>query len=176
VTGMASDARCRTFLYRVSPMRRTATGENTGRLRTSRVVAHLRRSRTCRRPTTIDAPRRRECQRRRTTALSTGVPELSHCGHATARLPGARNLRGAMCAGAVKGAARGCRSTASGKLRLTRTLGARAGRSAVRPRPESTTSSAIGTRGRSRSRGIGGQEPTRAPLRRPTHHRSSPAS
>jgi hypothetical protein len=95
--------------------------------------------------------RKRECRRRRTAALLTSVPELGCCGHAVAQLPGARNLQGATCAGAVEGATRGCGSTASGKLRLAPALEAWAGWSAVRPRPESTSSSTTGTRGRSRA-------------------------
>jgi hypothetical protein len=38
--GMAIDARCRTFLCRVSPAKRIATGANADRLQTSRVVAY----------------------------------------------------------------------------------------------------------------------------------------
>jgi hypothetical protein len=91
-----------------------------------------------------------------------GVPEPGRCGHAAAWLPGARNLRGAACAGAVEGAARGCGSTASGKLCLAPALEARAGWSAILPRPESSSSSAVGTRGWSRRCGVGGQEPSRA--------------
>jgi hypothetical protein len=56
VMGMASDAQCRTFLYRVSPARRMTTGANVGRLQTSRMVMHIRRPRARRSPTTIDAP------------------------------------------------------------------------------------------------------------------------
>jgi hypothetical protein len=40
-----SNNRHRTFLCRVSPVRRTATGVSAGRLQTSRVVVHLRRPR-----------------------------------------------------------------------------------------------------------------------------------
>jgi hypothetical protein len=56
VMGMESDARCRTFLYRARPARRTTTGVNAGRLQTSRVVVHLHRPHACRSPTTTDAP------------------------------------------------------------------------------------------------------------------------
>jgi hypothetical protein len=83
---------------------------------------------------------------------------------------------GAACAGAVEGAARGCGSTASGKLHLALALGARAGWSAIHSRSKSASSPAIGTRGRSRSRDISGQAPSRAPPRRLEHHQSLSAS
>jgi hypothetical protein len=40
----------------VSPAKRTAIGANADRLLTSRVVTHLRRTRVCQCPTTINAP------------------------------------------------------------------------------------------------------------------------
>jgi hypothetical protein len=43
--GIAIDARCRTFLCRANPVRRTTTGTNADQLQTSHVVMHLRRTR-----------------------------------------------------------------------------------------------------------------------------------
>jgi hypothetical protein len=106
--------------------------------------------------------RERQSRRRRTATLPAGVPESCHCGHAAARLLGACKLRGATSAPAIEGAARGCGSAASGKLHLATALGARAGWSAICPRPKSTSFPATGTRGRSQSRGISGPESTRA--------------
>jgi hypothetical protein len=64
--------------------------------------------------------------------------------HSSGGLLGACNLRGATGAPATEGAARSCDSTAGGELRLAPALGARAGRSAIRPRPESATFPAPG--------------------------------
>jgi hypothetical protein len=106
--------------------------------------------------------RKRRRERRCTTTFSTGVPESYCCGHADARLPGARDLRGATSAPAAEGAARSCGGTASRELRLTPALGARAGWSAVNPQPESASFPAPSARGQSRSLGIGSQESSRA--------------
>jgi hypothetical protein len=63
---------------------------------------------------------------------------------------------------AAEGAARSCGSTTSGELCLAPALGARAGWSAIHPRPESASFPAPWARGGSQSRGIGGQESARA--------------
>jgi hypothetical protein len=58
------------------------------------------------------------------------------------------------------------------KLCLAPALGARIGRNAIRPRSGSSSSSSsdAGTWGRSRTRSVCSQEPSRATPRRPTHH------
>jgi hypothetical protein len=152
----------------VSPMRGFATGANADRLQTSRVVAHLCCPHGCRSPTTIDVPTKAQMPTLTHRLSPMGVPEPSRRG-AAARLPGARNLRGATCASAVEGAARSSGGATSGELGLSSALGVWTGWSTILPRPESTTFPATGM-WRSRGHGVGGQEPPRAQPRRPEHH------
>jgi hypothetical protein len=103
--------------------------------------------------------------------IPAGVPEPRRCSHVAARLPRACDLRGATSAPTAEGATRGCGSTTSGQLRLAPTLGARAGQSTIRPRPESASFPSLRARGGSQSRDIGGQESSWAQPRRSEHHR-----
>jgi hypothetical protein len=172
---MAIDAQYKTFLCRVSPTGRTTTGVSTGRLQTSHVVVHLRHPRARRSPTTIDAPMKAQMPTPMLHHSSGGHPRTwprRPCCCAAVRSP--QPPWSGTCGS--EGTARGCGSSASGKLRLAPALKARAGWSAICPRPEPASSSATGTRGRSQGCGVSSPESSRAPPRRPAHHRGSPTS
>jgi hypothetical protein len=138
--------------------------------------AHLLRQHTGQRSTTTDAPTRARTPTLTLCHFSAGVSEHCRRGHAAARLPGACNLRGAAGAPTAEGAARGSSSAASEELHLAPELGAQAGWSAIRPRPESASFPASRARRGSQSRGIGGQESAWAQPRRSEHHRGPTTS
>jgi hypothetical protein len=158
--GTTIDARRRMFLCRGSPVRAMATGASADRLQTS----HCRC--VCRSPTTSDAPPE--------ARTSTRMPKLTLRHFSAGRLRtlplgpcccvAARslNLRAATGAPTAEGAVRSCGRTANGELRLAPALGARAGCSAICPRPEPASFPAPGARGGSRGHSIGGQVSSRA--------------
>jgi hypothetical protein len=92
-------------------------------------------------------------------------------GHAAARLPGGSELLGMMSTPVTERIARGSGYATSRELSFAPALGARAGRSVVRPQPESASFPASRARGGRRSRDISGQEPPQAQPRLAEHHR-----
>jgi hypothetical protein len=111
--------------------------------------------------------RRRGCP----ATLQASVTEPRRDSQVVARLLGGGDLRGATCAPAAEGAARGGGGTTSRELSFVPALGVRAGRSTVRTWPEPTSLSASGEWGRGRRCSVNGQEPPRAQVRRTEHHR-----